>query len=480
MKRFSMYIDGEWQNSESGDCFPVINPANQETVAEAAQGGKTDAIKALEAADRAFPEWSRLSVPKRADLLRKASSIVRKKRELIAHTLTAEQGKPLNQALAEVSSAADAVDCLAEEAKKIVGEVIPTETANRRSIIVKQPRGVCVAMTPWNYPVGLLSWKVGSALIAGCTLVVKPTSKTPLSPLLFVGCFEEAGFPKGVINIITGPGSSIGVELVENPLSKMITFTGQTLTGKDIMRRAAAHVKKLVLELGNNAPFIACADADIESAVKGACRKSFDNMGQICNSVNRIYVVREIAENFISRFIDRTKSLTIADGLKTPDADLGPMISEGQISKVKAHIADALSKGAELLYGNGEPTEPELSKGYYFLPTVLTNVNHSMRVMTEETFGPVAPIMVVKDFEEAIELANSTKYGLVAYVYTRDLKTAQIAADRLEYGTVDLNNVSGGHPFYPYCGWKESGLGIELSHYGIEEFLNVKHVRSEI
>lgn len=480
MEKFLMLINGEWTNSESKETFPVINPATEEVICEVPKGGEGDAKKALEAAAKAFPQWSSLSLTKRGELLHRTAAIIKQRKDLIANILTQEQGKPFRQAQSEVSGAADVIEYFAEEGKRTVGEIIPTDSPNRRSLVIKQPVGVCVVITPWNYPVGLLSWKLGPALITGCTLVAKPASYTPLSPIRFIECFKEAGIPNGVINLLTGPGHTVGKELVGNPISRKIAFTGESATGKDIMKRSADSLKRISLELGNNAPLIVCEDADIENAVGGASRKSFDNMGQICNSINRIYLIRSTFDKFIGKFIKRTKALTIANGLKKPDADLGPMISDEQRKLVREHIKDAQDKGAKVLYGGTEPPGKEFSKGFYFLPTVLIDVNHNMRIMNEETFGPVAPIMVADNIKTAIEQANNTRYGLVAYVYTKNLKNIVLAAEHLEFGTVDINNVSGGHAAYPYGGWKESGLGLELSHYGLEEYLEVKHIRIDI
>ena len=363
MENYGMLIDGKWTDSVSKQKFPVLNPATGELVAEAPLGGREDAIRALKAAHAAFPSWAALSFEKRAELLHRAAQLLRQKRDDIARTLTQEQGKPVNQAKSEIGGTADALDYFAEAGRLIKGELIPTTSARRASIVVKEPVGVCVAIGPWNFPLLLLSWKIAPALIAGCTVVSKPSSLTPLAAIQMHACFQEAGFPPGVINLVLGPGSTVGHELVENPLSKKVGFTGNSDTGKDIMRRSADTLKKLTLELGNNAPLIICADTDIAVAAQAACKKSFDNMGQICNSANRIYVERRIAEEFTSRVVARTKEMVIGNGLANPAADLGPMVSAKQLAFVKEHIADAVGRGARILCGGEKPAGREFEKG---------------------------------------------------------------------------------------------------------------------
>lgn len=474
---FLMLIDGEWVRAESNQTFKVINPATCETITHVPNGDKEDARKALEAAKKACPDWSGSLPIQRASLMRKASALVREREKEISRVLTQEQGKPLGEARGEVSSSAETIEYYAEEARRILGEVIPSDSAKIRSFVIKQPIGVVATISAWNYPVKLLSWKIAPALIAGCTIVAKPASYTPLSVIEFFRCFVDAGIPPGVVNLVTGSGTTVGRELVENPIVKKVAFTGETGTGKEIIRRSAQGLKKVSLELGGNCPFIVCDDADVEMAAKEGVYRAFRNMGQVCNSINRIYVHRKIADQFIEKFVERTRELHVANGLEEPDADLGPMISDEQRKHVKEHIQDALEKGAEILHGGKEPEGGKFSQGFFFQPTVLINVDHTMRIMKEETFGPVAPIMVVSDIDEAVKLANDTRYGLVSYVYTKDLKRATLIAESLECGTVGINDVSGGEISSPYGGWKESGLGLELSHYGLEEYLQVKQIR---
>lgn len=478
--KFYMLIDGKWIKAESGKNFQVINPATSEIIAEVPSGEKKDACKALEAAGKAFEEWRSIPPPQRAKFMHKAADLIRKHQNEISKLLTQEQGKPLLEAKGEVSGAAEAIDYYAEEAYRILGEVIPTNSPKRRSLVIKQPIGVVGAIAPWNYPVGLLIWKVAPALIAGCTIVAKPSSYTPLSAIKTFECFEEAGIPAGVLNLVTGSGSIVGDELIRNPITRKIAFTGETSTGKEIMSKAGINLKRLSLELGGSCPLIVCEDADLESAVKGGIYRSFRNMGQVCNSINRIYVDKTIASRFIERFVEETKKLKIGNGLEEPEVDLGPMTTNEQREHTKRHIKDAVNKGAKILCGGKEPENEKFKRGFFFEPTVLSEVNHSMIIMQEETFGPVAPIMVVNNMDEAIKLANDTRYGLVSYVYTKDIKRAITIAESFECGTVSINNVSGGEVPYPYGGWKESGLGLELSHHGLEEYLQLKHIRLDI
>ena len=475
--KYLMLIDGKWVRANSKESFEVKNPATGEVLALVPKGDREDAKKALVAASKAFPTWAATPSSKRAGFMKKTAQIIRERCDEIAKTLTKEQGKPLNEAKGEVRSAADAIEYFAEEAHRMLGEIIPTSSAKRRSLVMKQPVGPVAAIGPWNYPVSLLSWKIGPALIAGCTVVIKPSSLTPLSVIEFVNCFMDAEIPQGVINLVTGPGSTVGNELVENPIARKIAFTGETATGKEIMRRASSGVKRLSLELGGNCPLIVCDDANVEAAVKGGVYRAFRNMGQVCNSINRIYVDEKLFDRFVSYFVEMTEKLRIGNGLEEPDVDLGPMVSDEQRKHVIEHIEDAVKKGAKIECGGRIPQGEKFKNGFFLEPTVLTNVNHDMRVMKEETFGPVAPIMAVSNFEEAVELANSTPYGLVSYVYTRDIKRAFWIAENLECGTVGINNVSGGEVPYPYGGWKESGFGLELSHHGVEEYLQIKHIR---
>ena len=474
-----MLIDGKWVGSSSDETALIRNPANGEPVAQIPVGTREDARKALEASHRAFPHWCRLPAKSRAEILHEAGERVRAQVAGIARLLTLEQGKPLKDAEKEILFASEVLDYYAEEGKRIFGEWIPTISPSVRSYVIKQPVGPVAVITPWNFPVDLLAWKVAPALAAGCTVVAKPASGAPLAASDFIRCIADAPIPAGVLNLVLGKGHEVGEELVENPLSRKIAFTGETATGKVIMEKAAKYVKRISLELGGQCPFIVCHDASLDQAAVAAVRRAFSNMGQICISVNRIYVAERIADPFIEKFLARTKELRIGNGLD-PDVDLGPMFNEEGRQKTKEHIADALARGAKLLCGGREPEGQEYKNGFFFLPTVLVDVDHSMKVMREETFGPVAPIMRVKSLDEALELANDTRYGLAAYIFTNDLSRALYAAEKLEAGGVGININDVSELMAPFGGWKESGLGRELSHYGLEEYLEIKHVRLQL
>ncbi len=460
--------------SASGKTATIYNPANQEPVALVAVAGRDEARQALQAANNALPVWSGTASSKRADILHQSARLVRERSDAIARLLTLEQGKPLKNAKMEVLSSADVLDYYAEEGKRNFGEWIAGPKS--RSIVLRQPVGVAALITPWNFPVDLLAWKVAPCLAAGCTFVAKPPSLAPLAATEFVRAVAEAGLPAGAANVVHGSGVVVGAELVENPISRKIAFTGETATGRAIMASAAAHIKRVSLELGGQSPFIVCPDADLQAAAASAAQRAFSNMGQICISVNRIYASEEVAEPFTEELVRRAERLKIGDGLKE-DVDLGPMFSLKQRDKTKEHVADALEKGADLLTGGSEPEGEAFQKGYFFRPTVLARADHRMRVMREETFGPVAPIMKFKTLEEAISLANDTEFGLAAYVFTSDLKTALQAAEGLEAGGIGVNVNNVVDLQAPFGGWKESGLGRELGHWGLDAYLETKHIR---
>lgn len=474
MYRSMMLINGERVEGASGRFEIIRNPANQEPVVEVAIGDVIDAVKALEAAQRAFPGWSSLPPKRRCDLLHDAADLVREGADRIAELLTMEMGKPIRDSRREVLSAADSLDYFAEEGLRNIGDWICT--GDTRSIVVKQPVGVVSLITPWNYPVELLAWKAGPALAAGCTTVAKPSSLAPVAATEFVMAINDAGLPPGVLNIVHGSGDTVGAELVTNPISRKISFTGETATGRWIMEAAARNLKRVSLELGGHAPLIVFDDADIDAAASACVRRAFGNMGQVCISVNRVYVDDAIADDFIEKVIKITLGLRIGDPLD-PDVDLGPMVSEAQREKTKEHIEDALQKGASILCGGREPEGDLFAKGYYFMPTVLADVDHRMRIMREETFGPVAPIMRFSREEEAVRLANDTEYGLAAYIYTKSLRRAVLVSERIEAGSVGVNVGSVIDHHAPFGGWKQSGIGRELSHRCLDEYMEIKHIR---
>ncbi|MDF0593644.1 NAD-dependent succinate-semialdehyde dehydrogenase [Methanotrichaceae archaeon M04Ac] len=470
-----MLIDGKQVDSMAGKAATITNPATGEAVAEVSMGERADAILALEAAARAFPGWSKADPRERGDLLRRGAETVRDGIEEIARLLTMEQGKPLRFARREVESSAEALDYYAGEGERISGEVVPVSRGSR-SLIIRQPLGVAAIISPWNYPADLLAWKLAPALAAGCTVVAKPSSHTPLAATRFVMALAEAGLPSGVLNLIHGSGREVGRELVESPIPRKVSFTGETDTGKWIMERAARTLKRLSLELGGSSPAIVCEDAEIDEAAAACVQRAFSNMGQICISVNRIYVHNSIAEEFTTELVRRTEQLRIGDGLD-PEVDLGPIFSEAQREKTEAHIADAQKKGARILFGGRRPEGEKFRRGFFFLPTVLDRMDHSMRMMREETFGPVAPMMSFDTDEEALKLANDSRYGLAAYVFTADMTRAFWFAERLEAGSVGINTTNVIVPKAPFGGWKESGIGRERSRAALREYMEEKHIR---
>jgi succinate-semialdehyde dehydrogenase / glutarate-semialdehyde dehydrogenase len=454
----------------------ITNPANQEVIGYAPAADAHLVDEAVNTAVEAFPEWSSAPAPQRSSHLVAIAAWVRANRDRLARTLTLEQGKPVSEARSEVDAAAQAFDYYAAEAVRVYGEVIPTGSKTLRSFVLRQPIGVVAAITTWNYPLGLMAWKIAPALAAGCTVVAKPAEETPLAVLDLVAGATASGLPPGVVNSVNGDGATVGTALAGHPGVSKISFTGGTATGKRLLEVAAKDVKRVTLELGGHSPMIVSRDAPMERAVADAVKRSFRNAGQLCNSVNRIFVEQPVADEFVDKFTAASAKLVVGAGLDDPD--VGPLSNERGRARVEAHVDDARKQGAEVLVGGRRPDDPALSLGFYYLPTVVVGAD-AMAMMHEETFGPVAPVVVVEDMDEAIERANSLEYGLVCYLYTRDLRTSLFGAERLEFGTVNVNNVGGGEVAFPYSGWKQSGLGTELSHQGLEEYLNTKHVRIE-
>lgn len=478
MVRIRLFIGGQWVPSVSGETFAVRDPATGEVVGEAESAAPADVIRALEEAHKAFGLWSREMPKVRGEVLKKAAQLARTKASDLGKILTLEQGKPLKEAVGEIVAAADALEFFGEEGWRLLGDVFPPNRPRRVNLVLKQPLGVVVAISPWNYPVLLLAWKLGPALIAGNTVVAKPPTEAPLAASLFVALLHEAGAPPSVVNVVTGKGSRIGPVLITHPLTAKVAFTGETRTGKEIMTLAAQGLKRLSLELGNSTPLLVFPDADLERAAEAASYRSFRNAGQICNAVNRIYVHKEVKDDFVALFLDKVKQITVGPGLEDPD--MGPLCTEEGLLRTERHVQDALEKGAKLAFGGQRLRGEKYDKGFFFAPTVLVDVPHEALVMREETFGPVAPIATFASVQEAISLANSTPYGLVAYAFTKDLDTLWALAEGLEFGTVGVNNVVGGEFPYPYGGWKESGLGVENSHYAVEQYLQLKHLRIDL
>jgi succinate-semialdehyde dehydrogenase / glutarate-semialdehyde dehydrogenase len=456
----------------------VLNPANQEVAGYAPVAGPELVDAAVGAATAAFPGWSALPPAQRAGYLTAIAGRIRSDGPRLARSLTLEQGKPLSEAASEVETAAKAFDYYAAEAVRVYGQTIPTESATLRSLVIRQPLGVVAAITTWNYPLGLMAWKIAPALAAGCTVVAKPAEETPLTVLDVIAGVARSGLPAGVLNSLHGDGGTTGSRLAGHPGVAKISFTGGTQTGRRLLELAARDIKSVTLELGGHSPMIVAADAPLELAVADGVKRSFRNAGQLCNSVNRIFVVRSAAHEFVDMFAAQAAKLVVGPGLGEPEPDLGPLSNARTMDRVEQHVADARRQGAEVLVGGARPDDARLRDGFYYLPTVVLG-GEDMIMLRQETFGPVAPILVVDDLDEAIGRANALDFGLVCYLYTRDLRTSLEGAERLEFGTVNVNNVGGGDVRFPYAGWKHSGLGVELAREGLAEYLRTKNVRIE-
>ena len=472
-----MLIDGQWVYARSGELMDVVNPADNTVFAKVPAAGKPDVMDAVASANAAFESWAQTTPFFRGALLRESARLIRQKKADIAKLMTMEQGKPLPEAIGEVEKGADILAYYAEEGERVSGRIIPNADGNNFvSHVVYQPVGVSACISPWNYPIELLAWKVAAALAAGCSCVLKAPTETPLSPIEFVKVMMQAGFPDGVVNLITGSGRDIGPMLATHPDIRKIAFTGSTPVGRDIMEKSSGTLKQLSLELGGSLPMIICADCDLQESVKGAVRRSFRNMGQICIAVNRIYVERAIYEQFLVLFAKEVEKLVIGNGL-TDQCDLGPMCTPKGVKTTKAHIEDALKRGAKLVCGGRVPEGEKFSKGNYFQPTVLRDVDHEMLIMREETFGPAVGVMPFDTVSQAIDLANDTPYGLAAIVYTSNIHTASCLSRKINAGNIAINNVDAGVINAPYGGWADSGFGHEHGTEGLYEYLNVKHIR---
>ncbi|GED68827.1 NAD-dependent succinate-semialdehyde dehydrogenase [Brevibacillus reuszeri] len=470
-----MYINGEWVAAESGETTRIVNPATGETVGEVSFGDGRDAKKAIDAAHEAFGSWSRLTARERSKYLYNLSELVKKNRDELAGLISAEMGKPLGEAKGEVLGAADNFVWYAEEAKRVYGETIPSSVPNKRIMVLRQPVGVVGAITPWNFPVNMVARKIAPALAAGCTVVLKPAESTPLTAVRLFELIEQAGFPKGVVNLVVGKPESIGKEFIDNPKLSKIGFTGSTRVGKLLMEGAAKQVKRVSMELGGHAPFIVFADADLDAAVKGLFESKFRNSGQMCICTNRLYVHEEVADAFTEKLVERLKRAKVGDG-RQKETEIGPLVNERALSKVLEHIEDAKGKGGQVVFGGNRLTEGEYANGFFCEPTLITGVTEEMKISVEETFGPVVPMVRFTDEAEVVKQANNTRYGLAAYVYTRDNQRCFRMAEELEYGIVGINDGSPTQTQAPFGGFKESGIGREGGHFGMDEYLETKFV----
>ena len=469
----SIYINGQWQDFNLENSKTIYNPATLEAITDVSFGGTEEAEQAISAASKSFLMWSEMTGRERSRILYKASEYMLENVDLLAEILTTEQGKPLKEAKGEIKGAANFLLWYAEEASRGYGEWIPSSTKSKRLLVIPQPIGVVGAITPWNFPTSMITRKIAPALAAGCTIVLKPSSETPLSAIEIVKIFERAGMPKGVVNLVTGDSKEIGDAMLTNQKVQMITFTGSTEIGKHLMRESAEHVKKLALELGGHAPIVVFEDADIEKSTTLALASKFRNNGQTCICANRLYVHESIAESFTERLKEKVSQLKIGNGLDE-DTDLGPLIYEKAIVKVQSHIDDAVKKGAEITCG-GSKWNGGL-KGHFYEPTILTKVQDDMLIMNEETFGPILPIQTFTDEESVIKKANDTDYGLAAYIFTESMNRAIHVSEKLDYGIVGINEVFPATPEAPFGGIKQSGIGKEGGHYGMDEFLEKKFI----
>lgn len=474
--RSRCYVDGAWIAAANGASFAVTNPATGAVLGSVPDLGAVEARSAIAAADAAFAPWSRRPAAERGAILRRWSELVLASKRDLARLLTLEQGKPQSEALGEIEYGASYLEWFAEEARRVYGETIPAPAADRRIVVLKQPVGVCAAITPWNFPNAMLLRKVGPALAAGCTLVAKPAEQTPLSALALAALGERAGVPPGVFNVVTGDARTLGAELCSDARVRKLSFTGSTEVGKTLMRQCADTLKRLSLELGGNAPFIVFDDADLAAAADGALVSKFRNAGQTCVCANRLLVQRSVLPEFSALLAARVARLRVGNGLD-PGVTVGPLIDDAALAKVREHVSDALTRGARLVHGGSAvPRRAGIESDLYFEPTVLTGATREMLLAREETFGPVAPLFAFDDEAEAIALANDTPSGLAAYFYGRDLRRVWRVAEALEFGMVGVNTGLISTAVAPFGGVKESGFGREGSHHGIAEYLSLKYV----
>lgn len=471
--REASFVNGQWVQAASGETAAVTNPADGSLVGQVPQLSEKEIQGVIRAADAAFKPWARKAASERAAVLERWYALILENAADIAAILTAEQGKPLAEARGEVLYAASFIKWFAEEAKRVYGDVIPAPTADKRLLVLKQPVGVCVAITPWNFPAAMITRKAGPALAAGCSMIVRPAAKTPFTALALAELARQAGVPDGVFQVVTGESSLIGGALTASDTVRKLSFTGSTEVGRTLMAQCAATIKRISLELGGNAPFIVFDDANLDEAVAGAIASKYRNAGQTCVCANRLYVQSGIHDAFAARLAEAVKAMPIGRGTE-PGVLIGPMIDQKAVEKVESHIADALDKGARLTLGG----KRHALGGQFFEPTILSGVTREMRVAREETFGPLAPIFRFETEEEVIEQANDTEYGLAAYFYTENARRAWRVAEALEYGLIGHNTGLISNEVAPFGGFKQSGIGREGSKYGMDEYLEIKYVCS--
>lgn len=469
--RNQAYINGRWVNGASGATTKVLNPATGELVGTIPQLGADETREVIAAAEVAFASWKKLTAKERCGYLRRWFDLITANAADIATILTAEQGKPFAEAKGEIAYAASFIEWFSEEGKRTYGDIIPTPAGDKRLLVVKEPVGVCAAITPWNFPAAMITRKVAPALAAGCTMIVRPADATPLTALALAVLAEQAGIPAGVLNVITGKSRVIGGELTSSPVVRKLSFTGSTEVGRVLMEQCAPNLKKLSMELGGNAPFIVFEDADLDAAVEGAIASKFRNTGQTCVCTNRLYVHDKVYDIFAEKLATAVGNLKVGNGMEDGVAQ-GPLIDDAAVAKVEQHISDAVSHGARVLTGGQRHALGQT----FFQPTVLANVNQKMLITREETFGPVAPLVRFKTDDEVIRLANDTEFGLASYFYSRDIGRIWRVAEALEYGMVGINTGLISNEVAPFGGVKQSGFGREGSHYGIDEYMVLKYL----
>jgi succinate-semialdehyde dehydrogenase / glutarate-semialdehyde dehydrogenase len=469
--REQAYIDGQWRGADDGATLEVNNPSTGECIANVPNMGAPEARAAIEAANRAFPAWRATTAKERARLLRNWFELIMANQEALAQIMTREQGKPLAEARGEIGYAASFIEWFAEQGKRIDGDVIPSPNPDQRLVVTKEPVGVVAAITPWNFPAAMITRKAAPALAAGCTIVIKPANETPLSAFALAALAEQAGIPAGVINIVTGKSREIGLEMTSSPLVKKLTFTGSTEVGRLLMRQCSDTVKKVSLELGGNAPFIVFDDADLDAAIEGALLSKYRNAGQTCVCANRFYVHDSVYDEFCRRYAERVSAFKVDDGF-AEGVHIGPLITEAARNKVDGLVRDAVAQGARVITGGA----PHARGGNFYAPTVLADAKPGMAVLSEEIFGPVAPIVRFSSDAEVVQLANDSIYGLAAYFYSRDIGRIWRVAEQLEYGIVGINTGLISNEVAPFGGVKQSGIGREGSKYGIEDYLSIKYL----
>ncbi len=469
--RQQCYINGKWCDADSGATIDVTNPATGEVLGTIPKMGAEETRRAIEAANEAWAGWRKMTAKQRAAILRRWFDLMIANTDDLALIMTAEQGKPLAESKGEIAYGASYFEWYAEEGKRAYGDTIPTSAPDKRIVVVKEPIGVCAAITPWNFPSSMITRKAGAALGAGCPMVVKPATQTPYSALALAVLAEEAGVPAGVFSILTGSASAIGGEMTSNALVRKVTFTGSTEVGRLLMQQSASSIKKVSMELGGNAPFIVFDDADLDEAVEGAMASKYRNTGQTCVCANRIYVHDKVYDAFSQKLVAAVSKLKIGNGMEE-GVTQGPLIDNAAVEKVKEHIEDALSKGGKLLAGG----KPHALGQSFFEPTIIAGVTTDMKVAREETFGPLAPLFRFSSDDEVIKLSNDTEFGLAAYFYSRDIGRVWRVAEALEYGMVGINTGIVSNEAAPFGGVKQSGVGREGSHYGLDDYLVVKYL----